>query len=189
MKRESLGKQIRMALKVGPMTTPELRVALNCKRERISSTLSNLLVAGHVGHDGGEPGARRYHLIRESKSDMTDEQRKARRLAQTRAAEERRRRKLGVKPLAEYLADIAKRREERARLKVKAPRPPKVVPPQPKADPKNEWMKAGKGAIRNHLATVDAPANVAHVPTESVEDFLRRGGRIDCLPGPGKVRP
>lgn len=143
MSKKGVSTAIRKALKAGPMTATELRVATGFKPGQINSALNDMQRATSplVEHDGAEPGNRRYSLVREPVV-MTEEQRIAHRREKQRGYNANRppRRKPGVRTRAQYLADLAAQREANAearRLKhndwkranrAKAPKSPKPTP-------------------------------------------------------------
>lgn len=160
MSKTGVAKRIREALKHGPMTTAELRVCLDLSRGEANTALNDMMRAKEplVGHDGGPQGQRRYMLLREPKPQMTPEERKARRLEQTRIHNTATRRRKGMRTWAEYVAEMA------ARPKA-APKPPRVSDEQRRA---RAERKAAKDKAREERQQAKRAALLARLESAAV---------------------
>ena len=194
MSKKGVSKLIREALKAGPMTTAELRVALGLSRGEVNTSLNDMMRAKSplVVHDGASPGNRRYSLVREPVF-MSEAERLERRREQQRAYNASRgpRRKPGVRTREQYLADMAAQREANAdarRLKhnawkrakaAKTPKPPKPTPS----------IAIARKLEKVSIAKVFVKPEPEPVRLMSSEEWLAQGGQIERLPAPWEVRP
>lgn len=119
MKKTGVAKRIREALKHGPMTTAELRVCLDLSRGEANTAINDMLRAKNplVAHDGAEPGARRYSLVREPDQPMPADEAAARRRERARGHAEATRRRKGMRTKEQWLAELAARPKAQPKAK------------------------------------------------------------------------
>lgn len=105
---------------------------------------------------------------------QTEEEKAEKLRARNRVRSEARRRRNGSRPLAEYRAAI--------KAKPKPAVPVKAAPPAKVVAARNEWMKAGKGAIRNHMAQVAVQPEPARLMSSDEWLAMDAANRVERIP-------
>ncbi|GAB3744880.1 hypothetical protein [Lysobacter olei] len=150
MSRKGSNLKVREALKVGPMRSHELRVALGLTHNECSSALASQVRGGFIGHDGGERFVRVYHFICDPAPKLTPEQRKANQAAYDKKRRNRVRKPRVAKPTKPAKVKPSERIRTINHQNVQTSIARKFVKPEPVDGPRMssfDWEALGLGKV------------------------------------------